>query len=157
MLPFSRMPRLYKRVSLSVTFFFGEQNLRWRMTYAVYPALFSILSAMRRHNRKCSVKRGSFFHDINITLAEATKIIYWWSVRCTITQVVRETSLSKKTVVDYFQFLRKICATVVIENREPIGGYDDDGSRKIVEIAESKFGRIKYNRVSSCVRCYNSF
>ena len=85
---------------------------------------------------------------MNINLSEAIKVVYWWSVKSTITQVRRETSLTNATLVDYFQFLREICATVVIQNREPIGGYDENGERKIVEIDESKFGRMKYNRVS---------
>ena len=54
-----------------------------------------------------------------------------------------------KTVGNIFCFLREICAQVVIKNASPLGGLDKDGNPVIVEIDESKFGKIKYNRVSN--------
>ena len=48
----------------------------------------------------------------------------------------------------YTNSYREICATVVVKNGTPVGGLDANGEKKIVEIDESKFGKIKYNRVS---------
>ena len=64
-------------------------------------------------------------------------------------QIQRETSLSKVTVVDITRFLRELCAIVMIDNGSPLGGLDENGSPRIVEIDESKFGKMKYNRVSA--------
>ena len=61
----------------------------------------------------------------------------------------RELPIGKPTAVDIFCFLREICAAVVIQNATPLGGVDKDGRPIVVEIDESKFGKIKYNRVSS--------
>ena len=44
--------------------------------------------------------------------------------------------------------LREICATVVVKHGTPVGGRDANGESIIVEIDESKFGKIKYNRVN---------
>ena len=47
-----------------------------------------------------------------------------------------ETSISKHTVVDFYNFLREVCSTVLEELSEQVGG-----PGKIVEIDESKFGK----------------
>ena len=52
-------------------------------------------------------------------------------------------AISSRTAVDMIQFLREVCASVMIKYGNPIGGVG-----KVVEIDESKFGRRKYNRVS---------
>ena len=118
------------------------------MALSTRDAFLQILfSVWRKHNERLSVKRGSFFHDMNLTLSEGLKILYWWSVKSTLLQTHRETRVSKRTVGDYFQFIREICAEVVITNRQPIGGYDEQGHPRICEIDESKFGAMKYHKV----------
>ena len=113
----------------------------------MYTALFIIFLVWRKHNERISVKKGSFFHDTNLTLAETVKVVYWWSVKNTVLQTSRETGISQQTLVEYFQFLREMCAEVVYANRQPIGGFDDKGQPRICEIDESKFGQMKYHRV----------
>ena len=55
--------------------------------------------------------------------------------------VVHETGHSVKTVVDWYHFLRGVCAQYFLDNPITIGG-----TGKVVEIDESKFGKRKYNR-----------
>ena len=128
----------------------------WLVRIVFYQCLilinvFLLFSAFRRHNQRLSIKSGSWFYGSNITLAESLKAIYMWSVGLTQSQVRRELPLAKQTVGDIFCFLREICATVVIANAEPLGGLDANGNPIVVEIDESKFGKIKYNRVCACV------
>ena len=37
---------------------------------------------------------------------------------------------------------------MVFKNGKPLGGLDENGRSKIVEIDESKFGKRKYNKVN---------
>ena len=103
---------------------------------------------MRKHDQQISIKKNSWFHGININLGESLKAIYLWSVGLSIKQLRREVPIAQKTAIDLYCFLREMCASVTIKNGTPVGGTNPDGSPKIVEIDESKFGRIKYNRVS---------
>ena len=52
-----------------------------------------------------------------------------------------ELKLSKKTVVEWTNFFRECCLTIMLENSEKIGGNGVE-----VEIDESKFGKRKYYR-----------
>ena len=104
-------------------------------------------SGFRKGNVRLSIKTGSWFHGSNITLAEALKVIYYWSVSLTQTQLRRELPLGEQTTVDIYCFLREICATVMVTNASPLGGLDKEGNPITVKIDESKFGKIKYNRV----------
>ena len=115
---------------------------------SVVCGLFFFSSVSRKHDQRLSIKTGSWFFGSNITLAEGLKAIYLWSCGLTQKQVRRELPLAKQTVGDLFCFLREICASVVITHATPLGGLDKNGNPIIVEIDESKFGKIKYNRVS---------
>ena len=116
---------------------------------AVYPALFLFIATeFQKGNVRRSVKHGSFFHHMNITLSEAVKIIYFWSVGLTVKQIRREVGMSKECICDLQSFIREINGLVVIDNSEPLGGRDENGRRIIVEIDESKFGKVKYHKVS---------
>ena len=98
---------------------------------------------LRKHNERISVKKGSFFHDSNLTLEQFSKIIYWWSQKASVAHVCHETGVNKNAVIDVFQFIREITAIVMIQNGEPIGGLDETA-----ELDESKFGNMKYHKVS---------
>jgi transposase-like protein len=54
--------------------------------------------------------------------------------------------VSKNTSTAWCSGLREVIQDYLIENREMLGGLDDNGCRKIVEIDESLFFRRKYNR-----------
>ena len=102
----------------------------------------------RKHNLRRSIKTSTWFHGANINLAESLKGIYYWSIGLSQKQLRRELPLDGKTVGNLYCFLREICAEVVVKNASPLGGIDEQGNPVIVEIDESKFGKIKYNRVS---------
>lgn len=54
---------------------------------------------------------------------------------------MHETGHSSRTVVDWYNFHRDVCAQYFIDHPVKVGGIG-----KIVEVDESKFGRRKYNR-----------
>ena len=88
-----------------------------------------------------SVRNDSFFTGSHLKLNEIVDIIYWWSRKAKIHVTMHETGHYEHTIVDWFNFLRDVCAQYFIDHPTTIGG---PGS--IVEIDESKFGRRKYNR-----------
>ncbi len=54
---------------------------------------------------------------------------------------MKETGHSEHTIVDWYNFIRDVCAQYLIDHAQKIGGVG-----KTVEIDESKFGKRKYNR-----------
>ena len=105
-------------------------------------------NSYQKHDRRVSIKRYSWFSGINITLAESLKAIYFWAAGMNLKMLRRELPIAKPCAIDIYCFLREICANVVIHNATPLGGVDANGDRIIVEIDESKFGKVKYNRVT---------
>ncbi|KAH0813378.1 hypothetical protein GEV33_009413 [Tenebrio molitor] len=55
----------------------------------------------------------------------------------------------KHTIVDWCNFCREVCERDLKENPIEVGGFDQLGVPKIVEIDESKFFHRKYNRALS--------
>ena len=102
----------------------------------------------RKHDARVSVKRDSFFHHMNVNLNESLKLTYWWTRKMKASEAANEAAVSRPTAIFAFQSFREITAQVMIENGQPIGGYDADGKPKIGELDEAKFGKMKFNKVS---------
>ncbi|KAE8739811.1 hypothetical protein FOCC_FOCC014679 [Frankliniella occidentalis] len=90
-----------------------------------------------------TVRSGSWFEKSKMPLRKIVLITYMWAERFSQAQVMRECSISSKTVVDWFSFCREVCTTLMLRYHEPIGG-----EGKIVEIDESMFNKRKQNRGS---------
>ncbi|XP_019862099.1 PREDICTED: uncharacterized protein LOC109590640 [Amphimedon queenslandica] len=88
-----------------------------------------------------SIRNESFFSGSHLKLNEIVDLIYWWSCKSTVHATMHETGHSEHTIVDWFNFLRDICADYFLSNPTVIGG---PGS--VIEIDKSKFGKRKYNR-----------
>ena len=77
-----------------------------------------------------------------MTLEQLLLFTYMWVWRCEQQFIMRECRIgSCSTIVDWCNFAREVCATILENESEPIGGVG-----KIVEIDESKFGKRKYHR-----------
>jgi hypothetical protein len=55
--------------------------------------------------------------------------------------VRHELDLCRQTVVDWYNFSREVCTSILEKNSEKLGG-----PGKIVEIDESKFGKRKFHK-----------
>ena len=98
-------------------------------------------------NYKCSIRNGSFFARSHFPLPTLVDIIYWWSIDVPLHTLARECQLaSPKTAVDWFNFLRDICLDYALDQQDEIGGLDNTGNPKIIEVDESKFMHRKYHR-----------
>ena len=67
-----------------------------------------------------------------------TNIILGWRP---VKTVERWCGISKKTVIDWYNFCRDVCAEFMLQHSDPIGG-----PGTVVEVDEAKFGKRKYNR-----------
>ena len=108
--------------------------------YDILQAIFNKLQS------KCQNKiasKGSWFDGIKLTMQQAILILYFWVYKYTQMQLRHELKIgSKHTSVDWYNFVREVCAKILISESEQIGGIG-----VTVEIDESMFcGRRKYNR-----------
>ena len=88
-----------------------------------------------------SVRSDSFFAGSHLKLDEILAITYWWARGSTVSRAMHETGHSSRTIVDWYNFHRDVCAQYLIDHPVQVGG-----PGKTVEIDESKFGRRKYHR-----------
>jgi hypothetical protein len=57
-----------------------------------------------------------------------------------------ELNINRKTVTRYSELLRNVILEEVESNNDRLGGYDEHGRPKTVEVDESLFFKSKYNR-----------
>ena len=96
-------------------------------------------------NKKCgkkvSLRSNSWFSNSNLSLENIILITYFWVYRSSEDFVIHELGISNKTIVDWYNFCREVCETILESDRKQIGGVGH-----IVEIDESKLGKRKYHR-----------
>ena len=95
----------------------------------------------KKCNSNVTIRDRSFFAGSRISLGKSLLLIYLWSVGYTVKDAVRETQLTKKSIIDWFRFCRDIVLYHFDNSENTIGG---DGV--IVEIDESLVSKRKYNR-----------
>ena len=90
---------------------------------------------------KLSIRHHSWLVDTKLKLEIVVEIMYLWSQAFSLSEIIHELKLSKKTVIEWSTFFRECCISAIIDSSEPIGGNGVE-----VEIDESKFGKRKYHR-----------
>lgn len=93
-----------------------------------------------KHERRLSLRTGTFFDKSNMTLEECLQFFYLWTHGMSQDQIHHELQLSSRTDVDWASFCREVCETAIMRDSERIGGKDI-----VVEKDESKFAKRKYN------------
>jgi transposase-like protein len=98
-----------------------------------------------------SVRSGSFFSQSHLTLQQIINIIYCRCRDHPQREIAHEAGIFEAghTIVDWCNFCREVCERDLEENPMEVGGFDQLGVPKIVEIDESKFFHRKYNRALS--------
>ena len=95
----------------------------------------------RRHKQTLSIRKGSWFEGINLTIEEMLKYTYWWCQDLGQWQIRRQLKINPNTAVDWDSFCREICEVTMLQKSEKI-----EGPGKTVQIDESKVGKRKYHR-----------
>ena len=108
--------------------------------------------------KEVSLRDGTFFAKSHLEIERIIRLIHLWSTRTSLGRMMKETKhaidwltrnatiftcmqISTKTAVDWYNFLRDVCAQYFVDHPVKIGGPGIE-----LEIDESKFGRHKYNR-----------
>ncbi|GFU96196.1 mitotic-spindle organizing protein 2A [Trichonephila clavipes] len=88
-----------------------------------------------------SVMKGSWFQLSNMDMCTVLLVMRKWFGRCPQKYAVADLGVGSHTAVDWYNFCRKVCIHVLIRDSCKIGGVD-----AIVEVDESKFGKMKYGK-----------
>jgi hypothetical protein len=91
---------------------------------------------------------GLFFSRSDLTLQQIINIIYGWCRDSSQREIAHEAGISedRHTIVDWCNICREVCEVDLEEHPMEIGGFDEFGQPKIVEIDEFKFFHRKYHR-----------
>ena len=89
-------------------------------------------------NRSFSVRSGSWFSGVSISLDTFLKLLYFWCQNFTITQVIHELRLGHSAVISMFGMFRQVCDLEF--SSETIGG-----PGIVVQIDESHLFTRKYH------------
>jgi transposase-like protein len=95
----------------------------------------------KKCNKKIFIRLGSWFEKHILTLENFLLITYFWVYKASEIFVRHELDICRQTVVDWYNFSRQVCTSILEINSEKLGG-----PGKIVEIDESKFGKRKFHK-----------
>jgi transposase-like protein len=98
------------------------------------------------HAEMISVRQGSIFEGLKTSMTKYFTFLFMWCKDRQSQDVAQENDLNKNTLTSWNLSLRETIQDHLIENRDLLGGHDEHGRSKIVEIDESLFFRRKYNR-----------
>eukprot|EP00731_Ephydatia_muelleri_P003003 Em0001g3003a len=91
--------------------------------------------------QEVALREGTFFEGSRLGIETIMRIVYLWSVKTPLGKMREEIEFAAQTAVDWYNFIRDICAQYFIDHPSIIGGPGFE-----IEIDESKFGKRKYNR-----------
>ncbi|KAK6962554.1 hypothetical protein BgiMline_032659 [Biomphalaria glabrata] len=94
-----------------------------------------------------SVRDDSFFSGSHIALEQLLQLIYCWCYDMPQFNIIHETNISCKTIIDWCNFCRDECENYIERHGLlEIGGIDENGDPIVVEIDETKYFHRKYHR-----------
>ncbi|KAG0438095.1 hypothetical protein DMUE_3307 [Dictyocoela muelleri] len=94
----------------------------------------------------CSVRKNSLFEGTKLQMKTIFLIMYKYIKRSSFQDISYELQIDRGTVSEYAYLVREAICDYMVTTSDKIGGYNADGSSKIVEIDESLFFKRKYNR-----------
>jgi hypothetical protein len=96
-----------------------------------------------RCDTRVSILKFTYFDNVHLNLTVIAEIVLLYLTRppprCQF--IAKETNVSHRILIDYFNFIREVLIFWTHNNSEQTGG-----EGKIVEIDEAKIGKRKYNR-----------
>jgi hypothetical protein len=126
----------------------GVRNARhcWITALTQGHLCFSAKRIIKKNRRRCdtrvSIFKFTYFDNVHLSLTLIAEIVLLYLTRppprCQF--IAKETNVSHRILIDYFNFIREVLIFWTHNNSEQIGG-----EGKIVEIDEAKIGKRKYN------------
>jgi ISXO2-like transposase domain len=92
------------------------------------------------------LRKDSFFSDTRKDIGLILKILYKYLKGDEFQDIEHELGCHRTTISGYADLAREVICDHIANNSEKLGGFNLDGSRKVVEIDESMFFKRKYNR-----------
>ena len=93
-----------------------------------------------------SVLKRSILEGSHLKVDCLIKLLHMWSEDYSQIKICKELKINKNTCVSWCLKIREMVEASIESDGNLLGGMNDDGSRKEVEIDESLFFRRKYNR-----------
>ena len=90
----------------------------------------------KHKGRKCSIRKGSYFENNNLSLSTIVKIVYCWGHQIPNHTAEEITGLRHATLSDWYQHMRNVCSHHLVQNPYQIGGPGFE-----VQIDESHLGK----------------
>ncbi|KAG0442035.1 hypothetical protein DMUE_0591 [Dictyocoela muelleri] len=100
-----------------------------------------------------SLRFRSFFEGSRLPMRTICFIMYKYINRIPLSDIAYEFEIDRGTVSDYTDLVREVVGEYILNNNAKLGGYNDDGSSKIVEIDESFF--LKENTTGEGLQMVN--
>ena len=113
---------------------------------------FALRCSRKKCRKKWSVTKNTWFFGSHLSVKQNILLIYCWVKGETVGETSDILKLSKSTVMDYYQFCREVCYTVVSNRTKPIGG-----ANEVVQLCDFQIDRIidKQRRVISFLEGVN--
>ncbi|KAG0442193.1 hypothetical protein DMUE_0470 [Dictyocoela muelleri] len=93
-----------------------------------------------------SVRDNSIFERCRLDMRIIFNIMYKYINRISFIDITYELGVDRGTVSEYCDLVREAICEFIASSNDILGGINDDGISKIVEIDKSLFLKRKYNR-----------
>jgi len=97
-------------------------------------------------NKKFSIRNKSFFFNSRLNFKLLIKLIYKLSGNIEMLIIAHDLKLNRRTVSFWSELIRDSIVYFMGRNKTKIGGLDNNSEKKVVEVDESLFLKLKYNR-----------
>lgn len=88
-----------------------------------------------------TVRTGSFFEKLRLPILDLLEVIEYWAKERKLVDMEESLKISKPTLIKVCQTLRQLCSIDLDIDNFKIGG-----ENTVVEIDESVFNKVKYNK-----------
>ena len=115
---------------------------------AQHPLVYSLRDRMHSQKisstgsdecRLCGERRNIRLHSFfkrNFPLGKLMWLLFSWATEIAMQDVMWHLNISNHTVIDWYNFVRDVCAIDIRNHPLPLGGFDNNGSPIVVEIDE---------------------
>jgi hypothetical protein len=93
-----------------------------------------------------SLRHNTVFYDSKCDLKILFKLFYRYIKGENFMDIAFELNITRQTASSWSDFLREVICGYVSENSTLLGGFNEDGTSKVVEIDESLLSKRKNNR-----------